>query len=1178
MFVAGAPDSMEVMPMPPDEPIGATTALEQLGRYQLLGKLGQGGMGTVFLANDMRLDRRVAVKVLPPETVHNPDAVARFQREAKALAKLSHPGIVQAFDSEEDNGRHFLVMEYVEGQSLLDVLKRDRRIAPTYAADYIHQAAAALQHAHDKGLVHRDLKPSNLLLSSSGQIKILDLGLARFLQDQIGDPTKTREGMGLGTPDYASPEQFRDAHHVDGRADIYALGCTLYHLLTGQVPFPGSSLAEKYDAHQKREPTPLKDLCADMPGGLVLVVQRMMAKHPAERFQTAAEAAEALAPYVAGSSASFSNFATKVNWQGSQITMKAFEPRTGRMRRLVWAASASALAVAVLVILVSAWPKLFPSSRSISNLEPDSGNPTAQDEPGQGGPKPREVIGAPQPDANVLTVSQEDKDGGTYRTINDALEKIKPGQIVRVLDNGVYRETVRLNRPSVHAGITLEAPRGATLECPLEKPNLIEIDGVPNVAVRDLILRVKGTRLTSLVFVHDQVADVVLERIDMGPGSPGAAFNGIEVQRIPGSPEESRPSVTIRNCVVRQAQIGINNMGIVGDYSTITPVRGVLVTDNRFIDCGWGVMVRGSVRKLHVVGNRFLGCSHAGFQLECLQDDSGEILVANNTMFECKHFMRVWDDKMRTHDVHILNNLSLAGLFPDALAFDSGGNPLKPKGYAEGKKYAERWKFSRNRREVKQPYLPIPESDGWIPAGPNDVVKEKIEVISRDSNSPDFLRPAKDTEEAQNGSGVDDPSLPAYVGALPPPGVPPWDWNRTWRMPRDAQLLTVSKDAKDGGKYRSLNDALKDAKPWGTIRVLDGATYEETITLTDAKRHKGITIVAIKSATLKMGKGVHRVAMIRDVPHVQIAGFKFSDSPLDSNIYGTFVFVSGRATGVTLIGLELLPKTPKFGVVVENTFASIAEPLRIEGCTIRPTCPVSNDGFAVLGNLTLEPTSGLCIRFNRVFNCVRGINLRGSLRDIQVAANLLVRNRDVAIQTEDLDPASRGILIANNSAFAGGGGFRRWDNPSGTSPTAGQAEVVNNLFFGSHSCDMGFVYSHGGDATVAGDAVALFKLWRFSCNCRDFSGASNGRLPESPEDVWLGPEDLVSMDEEHPDQVRPGKDSRLATAGAGRNDPVLPKYIGALTPEGVQPWDWDRTWRATFPRSDLDKSAARDKH
>src|SRR5437867_1837330 len=165
----------EFAAMSHDPQLTGTTDLKRLGRYQLLDRLGKGGMGEVYLANDTKLDRRVAIKLLPAESVNDPDAVARFQREAKALAKLSHSGIVQAHDADEDGGRHFLVMEYVEGGSLADVLHAKGRVGPTRAADYVHQAALAMHHAHEKGLVHRDLKPSNLLLTPQGQIKVLDL-------------------------------------------------------------------------------------------------------------------------------------------------------------------------------------------------------------------------------------------------------------------------------------------------------------------------------------------------------------------------------------------------------------------------------------------------------------------------------------------------------------------------------------------------------------------------------------------------------------------------------------------------------------------------------------------------------------------------------------------------------------------------------------------------------------------------------------------------------------------------------------------------------------------------------------------------------------------------------------------------------------------------------------------
>src|SRR5688572_22053119 len=220
-----------------NEPVASTW--EDLGMirdYRLVARLGQGGMGTVYRALHSRLGKVVAVKVLPPDLMQA-DAVSRFQREMRAVGKLHHPNIVQAFDAGEHEGTHFLVMECVDGCDLHSLVKQRGPLSIADACEIVRQAAVGLQHAHQHGLVHRDIKPSNLMLSEEGQVKLLDLGLALIQgpTNQGGDLTMACQVM--GTPDFVAPEQASDSHSVDIRADIYSLGCTLYYLLSGAPPY-----------------------------------------------------------------------------------------------------------------------------------------------------------------------------------------------------------------------------------------------------------------------------------------------------------------------------------------------------------------------------------------------------------------------------------------------------------------------------------------------------------------------------------------------------------------------------------------------------------------------------------------------------------------------------------------------------------------------------------------------------------------------------------------------------------------------------------------------------------------------------------------------------------------------------------------------------------------------------
>ncbi len=265
-----------------------------LGSYVLLERLGEGGMGAVFKGANWKIGRVVALKLIRKECLTNESIVRRFHQEIEAAAQLSHPNIIHAFDAGEADGTHFFVMELVEGTDLSKLVKQNGPLPVRQTCDYMRQAALGLQHAHERGMVHRDIKPSNLLLNAEGVVKVLDMGLARLTGVTVeGEMTNrlTQEGAVMGTPDYIAPEQTLDAHSADIRADLYSLGCTFYHLLTGRVPFPGGTLGQKIAKHLSREPDPLRGLRPDAPERVAGVVSRLMAKRPEDRYQTPGELA-----------------------------------------------------------------------------------------------------------------------------------------------------------------------------------------------------------------------------------------------------------------------------------------------------------------------------------------------------------------------------------------------------------------------------------------------------------------------------------------------------------------------------------------------------------------------------------------------------------------------------------------------------------------------------------------------------------------------------------------------------------------------------------------------------------------------------------------------------------------------------------------------------------------------
>ena len=271
-----------------------------LGKYKLLDVIGQGGMGAVLKAEQSSVKRTVALKVMAKELVRDEKAVSRFLREIQSAAALNHPNIVAAIDADCIGDRYFLVMDYVEGRDLKAWLKKYAPLPISWSCEVIRQVALGLQHAHELGLVHRDIKPSNIMVTvnpvtGEPHARIMDFGLSKLVSETKVDGHSTQTGAIMGSPDYIAPEQARNAKDADIRADLFSLGCTMFQLLTGQLPFSGGTMMEKLMARTTHVPPPVIAMRADVPVAVSEIVSRLLRLDLNERFQTPAELAAALA-------------------------------------------------------------------------------------------------------------------------------------------------------------------------------------------------------------------------------------------------------------------------------------------------------------------------------------------------------------------------------------------------------------------------------------------------------------------------------------------------------------------------------------------------------------------------------------------------------------------------------------------------------------------------------------------------------------------------------------------------------------------------------------------------------------------------------------------------------------------------------------------------------------------
>jgi serine/threonine protein kinase len=360
-----------------------------LGNYTILDKIGEGGMGRVFRAQHRHMDRIVAIKLLPAAVTNDQAAAARFQREVKAAAKMSHPNIVTAYDADQANGVHFLVMECVEGTDLSALVKMSGPLPADQALGCVVQAARGLAYAHGQRVVHRDIKPANLLLDRKGAVKVLDMGLARFDSASVaGQAELTGTGQIMGTVDYMSPEQALDTRHADERSDIYSLGCTLWYLLTGRAVFGGENIMERLLAHREQPVPALRSACPAATRELETVFTKMVAKQPHERYTSMSDVIAALERCRVGEDSARGTPAPALTDPSDESRFAEFLREIDSMRRTKTATKAAAKKAATAPRLEATVAFQPAKSDTDANLERQLAPPQAPEPTRQWGPRP----------------------------------------------------------------------------------------------------------------------------------------------------------------------------------------------------------------------------------------------------------------------------------------------------------------------------------------------------------------------------------------------------------------------------------------------------------------------------------------------------------------------------------------------------------------------------------------------------------------------------------------------------------------------------------------------------------------------------------------------------------------------------------------------------------------------
>lgn len=610
----------------------------RLSHFDLVEPIGVGGMAAVIRAQDMQLDRPVALKILPPEMASDPENIRRFQQEARAAAKLDHENIARVYFFGEDQGLHFIAFEFVEGENLRLLLERRGRLPVPEAVHYMLQIATGLAHAAERGVVHRDIKPSNIIIGPSGRAKLVDMGLARSMIAPAGDVELTQSGVTLGTFDYISPEQALEPRSADVRSDIYSLGCTFYQALTGQPPVPEGTAAKKLHHHQHVAPVDPRQMNSAVPDELAAILGRMMAKDPRERYQRPEHLVQHLL-----------QAAQKLGAGGQSdgvLFVDAPLPSPPRMRPMIVAAVAASLLVMLVVLHgMSTWPTTRTNpGRPIAK---DSGTRTPENKdrdktPGSADVTPPVVPTPPVPAARGHV------DVASAQELAEALAA-KSGDVDIFLLNDIELVPVRGMEPGsrlpemIFAGgkreLTIQPKKAGkrlaiklTFNADLRAP---EPEGTP--VWLPLVFDGGRIKISGVRFEVDarEAKDLVIAPLHVRHGAALTLENCEFVQRRPpgmgrvadvaveGSPaKETPPSVTARECsfisdarartaeaiaLSGSARVTLTNCAF-GPHAAVVHLRGERATepaDIRMIGCS-AMIADGAIFEIGELGGRFV--------------------------------------------------------------------------------------------------------------------------------------------------------------------------------------------------------------------------------------------------------------------------------------------------------------------------------------------------------------------------------------------------------------------------------------------------------------------------------------------------------------------------------------------------------------------------------------------